>query len=743
MNVRIGIDLGTTNSAAAMVYDDGPHVIPRDGNNLDQVFIPSLVWLDWENGFDDVIVGAKAVQPGRSRIIRSIKRLMGRTYDKAIEEKANDHFKKPLSLERRLKNDLQLVIASDKGERRYWPQEISALILKEIVNQVEEKMKVVVDGAVITVPAYFGHSHRAATLEAARLAGIRVIEPLIDEPSAAALALSLKIQVPRAEPLLVVDWGGGTLDVTVLMNDGPTWIQLNIDGDLSLGGEDLDIALAKHVLARKRLPETLLEDNEGRFRLLDAARSTKEMLSTALSAPFACIIRDPELLRTTQVTDRLTREDFEAVAEPFISHVIELVQRCLDHPAVPVNRIRKVLLVGGSTFIPLLRRRLGALLPDARIHNEKDVNPMEAVALGAALYAEMNADNLRQICPQGYEVIGHNGVHREGIPPGQDIPTPEHHPYTIKAITAYGNQTVFKLTFVPYTMHPSGLKTLEPPFSAYGRDFPRRPLGSKVECELRLDANKVVLACFRLEGMEETQKADMISLWGLGFDADMSELKDCCLDVEALLEANIDIDGPLLQQLRTEWEKAMTLWDTRDSDEVGFVLNTLKELVMELETCISDPRAGSEEAAKDRVHGWVEFYERDMLPKYLHLLDEEERRVSFESIRRIRVMGQTGVPVAELIAELGEFDEQLQKMHIGPVLVAYRESAILGVPSRIKEELRELCDRAVQSYASGDHASFERRCEKLVPKKVEADERWRKWHANPAVVIVDSNLVVK
>jgi molecular chaperone HscA len=189
VDARIGIDLGTTNSAAAMVYDDGPNVIPRGRPEL----IPSVVYYRWKSGVDDVVVGTQATNERNPRVVRSIKRLMGRTYEAALEESVYRYF--PTGrLDRRFQNDLVLsLLDDDEQPHNLWPHEISARILAEVKAHAESHLEVPIEKAVITVPAYFQDPHRSATLEAARLAEIDVWEPLLDEPIAAALAFGRSI----------------------------------------------------------------------------------------------------------------------------------------------------------------------------------------------------------------------------------------------------------------------------------------------------------------------------------------------------------------------------------------------------------------------------------------------------------------------------------------------------------------------------------------------------------------------
>src|SRR5262249_20021146 len=308
-----------------------------------------------------------------------------------------------------------------------WPQEISAQLLKHLRTLTESALGGDVE-AVVTVPAYFEDPHRAATLEAARLGGLKVLEPLLDEPTAAALAFSRIVGLASGEPLLVIDWGGGTLDVTVLISDGASFTELAIDGDLYLGGDDLDEALAKAVLSRKQLSPDLLQDATNRFYLLKAVRLAKHLLSQDTRAAIVCSLTGPNAV-AIKIAESVTRADFELLARPFVDKVALIVERCMDHRDVPAGEIRNVLLVGGSALIPAGGARLQRLLPHAALRY--DLNPMHAVALGAAVYADMQRDMVTRICPYGYSVVLADGHSMELIGCDQEVPTPDHLPYRI------------------------------------------------------------------------------------------------------------------------------------------------------------------------------------------------------------------------------------------------------------------------------------------------------------------------
>jgi molecular chaperone DnaK len=737
MGIRNGIDLGTTNSAAAMVYEDGPHLIPRGAGRL----IPSVVHLRWQEGRDDVVVGEEAAN-SRGRVVRSIKRLMGRTYPKARREGAEDHFGPPLSLRRRFGDDLGLAVEGDDGEVKvYWPHEISALILEEIKDRVEKEIGAPIESAVITVPAYFQDAHRAATLAAARLASIDVWEPLVDEPTAGALAFGRIVGLSAGEPLLVVDWGGGTFDVTLLMNEGEHWVQLGIDGDLNLGGDDIDLLLARMVLEEKNWPLELLDDEMVRHNLVYmAARAAKHRLSESEEASYSAVFPHPETGKSTVVATTIGRDELEEVIAEPVDRGLSKVQACLEASGVPDQTIKKVLLIGGSSRIPLLKRKLQETLPAARLHDE--VDPMSAVALGAAIYAGMERPDVNRLCPYGYAVKA-KGSLVAVIPPGTEVPTPPDLPFRLKPDpqTSYDGQTRYRLKFYRFTKHDRNLLQISETESAriFGDEFPPSPAGSDVGLELWLDENKVLRA--RIYPPGETAARDITaSMMEIGEEALFTAVQDRTLEAHSLVEANRETACSLVTELEEVAVTAEEALGFKNREECETALASIEELLQQ--AAIENTNLPE----KERVLGWAVFYEQALVPHFWNVISEEKREAAIERIRRINVMKETRSPTENLRGVLAELQEDLHEGPLGVVFEAYREAHVVGVPDRLGEDLEALADKAALHYYRGERESFATVRRELREKMGEAEKAFSRWRergditmANPDLRVVVAN----
>ncbi|HET9317830.1 MAG TPA: Hsp70 family protein, partial [Vicinamibacteria bacterium] len=553
-STTIGIDLGTTNTVVAMVYDDGPHVMPRGGG----VIIPSVVRFE-PGSSGPPVVGEEAERMPAA--IRSIKRLMGRTYEGAIEEGSERFFASDEGgrLARALAGDLQLEVnAGWPQPKRFWPHEIQAHILREAKAHAERCLKRPVTGATITVPAYFGDPHREATLDAARLAGLELAGHVLDEPSAAALAFGSIVGFGLHEPILIVDWGGGTLDVTVQVSDGREWQQLAIDGDLALGGDDIDLVVARLALRKARLDEGLLRDAVNQHVLRRAARRAKEALSakeeTAVEAPR---LLDPDTDKPIPwplVTIR--RAELEDAMATLMEAALDTVGRCLEHRDVARDKVTKVLLVGGSSRIPAFRTALQALLPQARLHD--DVDPMHSVALGAAVFANAKP-SLARICPYGFDVLHEDGSRTELIQANSEVPTPDFAHFGLPAFTRYPAQTIYRLTLSTFAER-GGVKVPLQTQRLFGRDLPPTAQGTRVDVELWLDENKTVQAVCHVEGHAGAITLDSLDKQGRML---FSEVLDANLEAAAVLEANQEADGGLVGRLKQGFELSRSALESR------------------------------------------------------------------------------------------------------------------------------------------------------------------------------------
>ncbi|MCK6530648.1 Hsp70 family protein [Myxococcota bacterium] len=337
----IGIDLGTTNSAVAIVLEGQPRLVP-DGSG--DVLLPSVVGFDAEGR---TLVGRAArnqVVVAPERTVRSVKRAMGTDATFSV------------------------------GGRDWTPVEVSALILRSLVDRVEASTGARPARAVITVPAFFTDAQRQATRDAGELAGLEVLR-LVNEPTAAALTYAAE----REEMVVVFDLGGGTFDVSVVER-GPDFTEVRAShGDTHLGGDDLDVALARALAAEWGHPE-VEQDRLGWERLVQAAERAK----IALSERNTVKVQETWLLGDLHLDVVLTREALEEVVRPLLLPTLEHLATALEQAGVAAADVDRVLLVGGATRMPLVRQILEEALP-APVH--ADVDPDAAVALGAGLLA--------------------------------------------------------------------------------------------------------------------------------------------------------------------------------------------------------------------------------------------------------------------------------------------------------------------------------------------------------------------
>jgi molecular chaperone HscA len=383
----IGIDLGTTHSVIAMA-EKGQVQVLQDlcGGAL----IPSVVRY---TASGKPLVGREAVAASAqgASLIKSVKRLMGRDRGEAAKL---GHFVLADSAAG------ELLLETPQGPKS--PVEISADILRHLKHTAEQALGKPVTQAVITVPAYFDDAARAQTRQAAQLAGLEVLR-LVNEPTAAALAYGLDNQAEGV--YAIYDLGGGTFDISLLRLEGGVFQVLATGGDLALGGDDFDHLLDNHVSHHSPSHAAL----NPQIRLA-AMRKAKEQLSEAESVTVAGVT--------------LTRTIFEQAIEPLIRRTLNLCQLALDDAGLAVEDIKGVVLVGGSTRIPLLRQRVETFFGKAPLTN---VNPDEVVAVGAALQAEgltRGSDNLLlDVTPLslGLETMG--GIVEKIIHRNTPIPT--------------------------------------------------------------------------------------------------------------------------------------------------------------------------------------------------------------------------------------------------------------------------------------------------------------------------------
>lgn len=355
MSKAVGIDLGTTNSAVAILRDNGkPEILKNQGGDNTT---PSVVlFQSFEGGKEEPLVGLLARNQAAAfpnDVVQHIKRFMGDPNWRFVSSSGND----------------------------YSPEEISAIILKRLKQDAELALGEPVTDAVITVPAYFDDARRTATKQAGKIAGLNVLR-VLNEPTAAALAYGVNYE--KSGTVLVYDLGGGTFDVTVLRIQGGNFDVIATDGDKSLGGFDFDNELINFVASylEKQGVKKLLEDMDVVADLREKAEFAKKALSNMSNTNIQVSVGGKHYKVP------VSRDEFERVTASLMTRTEEIVEDVLGAAKMTWNQIDHLLLIGGSTRMPMVKKMV------ERISGKKvelDVNPDEAVALGAAVQAALES----------------------------------------------------------------------------------------------------------------------------------------------------------------------------------------------------------------------------------------------------------------------------------------------------------------------------------------------------------------
>jgi len=585
--VIVGIDLGTTFSAVASVREGVPHILPQDNERI----MPSMVGLAPQGS---LLVGTPAWNQYTAypeRTIRSIKRKMG------TDER------------------------TQLGDRAYSPQEISALILREIKRRAEAQLGQPADRAVITVPAYFSDAARQATVQAGELAGFTV-ERIINEPTAAALAYGLDRTGDR-QLVAVYDLGGGTFDVSIIeLNSGVVEVRAS-HGDTHLGGDDFDQRLVDFLATRfmgQHPGKDPREDRRALARLTRAAESAKIELS---SKPFTRV-REEYLLsdanRPLHLDVEVARSDFEGLIDDLVTRTLDAFEQALHDTELDVDALDKVLMVGGSTRVPLVWQRV---LDYTGIEPEIAVNPDEAVALGAAVQAAIIAgEPLEAIL---VDVTAHSlGIEVAEILMGQVIPdhySPIIHRNTTiptarsEVYTALSpRQTSIKLKIYQGEEPVASRNTLLGEFSFDGlrQEVPGRPPRITVSFDFDLNGILHVSAVDRGSGKTAglQVKAAHARLSAEEIAGARLNLEDIeaqrILDLEDALSgkaAVVKSEPPLSLETQALLNRARRLHDQRPDD------NDLQMAIEHLESSLSMEDSATIEAAQESLLDLV--YERE------------------------------------------------------------------------------------------------------------------------------------
>ena len=417
--IIVGIDLGTTNSLVAYVHPDSRQPVAINDQGRGSI-VPSVVHFPADGA--EPVVGTEAREfllTDPQRTIYSVKRLLGKSY-RDLGNHADQLGYKVID------DNSEGLVKIRVDDRFFSPIELSADILKELRARAEHALKTPVNRAVITVPAYFNDSQRQATRDAGRLAGLEVLR-IVNEPTAAALAYGIGLDPSDEKTVAVYDLGGGTFDISILRIQQGIFEVLSTNGDTYLGGDDLDRVVAEHWTITFRLPISFRTSPHLQQQLRLAAEMAKKYLSQ--HDDFTTHLTDEA---GQNITVTLTRTQFNDLIRPLVERTITACRRALQDSTLAAADLDAVLLVGGSTRVPLVYDAVSEFFGQPA---NNSLNPDEVVALGAAIQADILAGNRRDVLlldvtplTLGIETLG--GLLDPIIPRNSKIPTKAGRQYT-------------------------------------------------------------------------------------------------------------------------------------------------------------------------------------------------------------------------------------------------------------------------------------------------------------------------
>ena len=515
----IGIDLGTTNSAVAIIEGGQPKIIENvEGNRT----TPSIVSVN-KNGERSVgQIAKRQAVTNPENTVYGVKRFMGHSFsDKEVQ---NDIPRVAYKIKKG-DNDGVLISLGGKDSR---PEEISAMILQKIKADVEAKLGETVTQAIITVPAYFNDTQRQATIAAGKIAGLEVMR-IIPEPTAAALAYGFNST--KNEKIAVYDFGGGTFDISILeVGDGVVEVK-SVDGDSHLGGRDIDQKLVEYLANefKKESGVDVTKDPLALQRLDEAAEKAKHELSTQVETEINIPFITSDANGPRHFLIKLSRAKLEEIAREFVERSIEITKRALAASPFKKEEIHEIIMVGGQTRMPMIVEAVKELFGK---EPNRSINPDEVVALGAAVQAGVLQGDVKDVLlldviplSLGIETMG--GVATKLVERNMTIPTQKSQTFS----TAADNQTSVEIHIV------QGERPMATDNKSLGKfildGIPPAPRGiPQVEVSFDVDANGVLSVTAKDKTSGKSQSIRIEASSGLS-DEDIKKMQQ---DAEAHAE---------------------------------------------------------------------------------------------------------------------------------------------------------------------------------------------------------------